>query len=209
MAKAKQKDYKKLADRIYDFYKQERKMPSFTDLKAIFGVSSKDTVFRITNTMEGLGLIEKDKDGKLIPVKSEFLNIKHSKQKSYGIAKMLSTVEAGFPTYVEISDLETITLDEWLLGDKRATFILRVKGESMRDAGILDGDYVVVERGREPKNGDVVLAEVDGNWTLKYYRKDKSGITLVPANKNFPIIRAKESLEIPAVVVSTIRKYKN
>jgi repressor LexA len=64
-----------------------------------------------------------------------------------------------------------------------------------------------VERGREPKNGDIVLANVDSGWTLKYYKKDKQGIYLEPANKKFKIIRPKQNLEIPAVVVSVIRKY--
>ena len=77
----------------------------------------------------------------------------------------------------------------------------------MRDAGSIAGDYVIVERGREPKSGDIVLAPVDSGWTLKYYKKDKQGVYLEPANKNFKIIRPKEDLEIPAVVVSMVRKY--
>lgn len=103
--------------------------------------------------------------------------------------------------------MESVTLDEWLLGDRHATFMLKVKGESMRDAGVLDGDYVIVERGKEPKKGDMVLALVDGGWTLKYFRKDKEGIYLEPANKNFKNIRPKENLEIKAVVISVIRKF--
>ena len=84
---------------------------------------------------------------------------------------------------------------------------LRVKGDSMIDAGIMDGDYVIVERGKEPRVGNVVLATVDSAWTLKYYRKDARGYYLEPANKKFKIIRPTESLEIPAVVVSVIRRY--
>jgi repressor LexA len=93
------------------------------------------------------------------------------------------------------------------VADKSATFMLKVKGESMIDAGIMDGDYVIVERGREPKNNDIVLANVDSGWTLKYYKKDKQGVYLEPANKKFKTIRPKQDLEIPAVVISVVRKY--
>lgn len=76
------------------------------------------------------------------------------------------------------------------------------------DAGIMDGDYVIVERGKEPRNGDIVLANVDEAWTLKYFERNKNGVVLMPANKNFKPIYPKETLEVPAVVVSVIRKYK-
>jgi repressor LexA len=122
---------------------------------------------------------------------------------------MLGLVEAGFPTFVDAEDMETITLDDWLIGDKSATFMLKVKGESMIDAGIMDGDYVIVERGKEPKVGDIVLANVDSGWTLKYYKKEAGKVVLIPANKKFKPIYPKENLEIPAVVVSVVRKYKH
>lgn len=228
MRKVKQRDYKKLTYNIYSFYNDKRKMPTFEEMKHLFGVSSKDTVHRIVSDLVGMGNLQKDKTGKLLPVADEMFrnlskndekklkklfsknnSLQTGKRKSYeGVAIMLGSVEAGFPTFVEAGELDTITLDEWLIGDKSATFILKVKGDSMTDEGILDGDYVIVERGLEPKLGDVVLANVDGAWTLKYYKKDKAGIYLEPANKKFKIIRPKESLEIPAVVVSVIRKYK-
>jgi repressor LexA len=133
---------------------------------------------------------------------------KNLKQKTFGALRMLGLVEAGFPTFVDAEDMDTITLDEWLIGDKNATFMLKVKGESMLDAGIIDGDYVIVERGREPRIGDIVLANVDGGWTLKYYKKEKGQVVLIPANKKFKPIYPNENLEIPAVVVSVVRRYK-
>jgi repressor LexA len=73
----------------------------------------------------------------------------------------------------------------------------------------MDGDYVIVERGKEPKVGDIVLANVDSGWTLKYYKKEAGKVVLIPANKKFKPIYPKENLEIPAVVVSVVRKYKH
>ena len=212
MRKVVNKDYKKYSALIYDFYDENFRMPSYSELTDVFGVASKDTVFRIVNTLLAFKYIDKDRNGKLLPILENFKSQNYKpkrnlKQNIKSTLRMLGLVEAGFPTFVDVEDMETLDLDEWLVGDKYATFMLKVKGESMRDAGIIDGDYVIVERGREPKSGDIVLAHVDSGWTLKYYKKDKQGVYLEPANKNFKIIRPKEDLEIPAVVVSMVRKY--
>ncbi len=208
-----QRDYKKLSEKVYEFYETKHRMPSFQELTNIFTVSSKDTVARIVEDLVNLEFIDKDKNGKLLPKFERFKSQNYRPKKTLSqkvfSLKMLGLVEAGFPSFVDAEDLETISLEDWLVGDKNATFILKVKGESMIEAGIMDGDYVIVERGREPKSGDVVLANVDSGWTLKYYKKDRQGVYLEPANKKFKIIRPKQDLEIPAVVVSVIRKYKN
>lgn len=202
-----QKDYKKYSSQIYSFYDSQFRMPTFNELTDIFGVSSKDTVSRILDTLVSLGYIDKSENGKIIPIIEKFKSQNFKPKKRVGFLRMLGLVEAGFPTYVDAEDLETISLEDWLVGEKAATFMLKVKGESMIDAGILDGDYVIVERGREPKNGDIVLANIDRGWTLKYYKKTREGICLVPANKKFKTIFPKEDLEIPAVVISVVRKY--
>jgi len=209
------RDYKKHSKDIYDFYDVHRRMPTFSELLKIFDVNSKDTVSRIVQTLVDLNFILKDKRGYLLPVADEMFKkvLKPSgfkpkpKNTSYGVLRMLGLVEAGFPSFVDIEDTDVISLEEWLIGDRSATFMLKVKGESMRDAGIMDGDYVIVERGKEPKIGSIVLANIDSGWTLKYYKKDKQGVYLEPANKNFKIIRPKQDLQIPAVVVSVVRKY--
>ena len=212
MRKVIQRDYKNLSQKVYNFYENKYRMPSFQELTDIFNVASKDTVARIVEDLVNLEFIDKDKNGKLIPKFEKFKSQnykpkKNLKQKTFGTLRMLGLVEAGFPTFVEAEDMDTITLDEWLIGDKNATFMLKVKGESMIDAGIIEGDYVIVERGKEPRNGDIVLANVDEAWTLKYFKKEKGQVVLIPANKKFKPIYPKEKLEIPAVVVSVIRKY--
>ncbi|HTW96156.1 MAG TPA: S24 family peptidase, partial [Candidatus Methylomirabilis sp.] len=99
------------------------------------------------------------------------------------------------------------SLDEYLIENKEATFILKVSGESMIDAGIMPGDMVLVERGRDPRDGDIVIAEVDNAWTMKYFRKKGNKIILEPANKKFSPIIPKSDLRVAAVVRSVIRKY--
>ena len=216
MRKVIQKDYKLFNKRIYEYWNRQRRMPTFEDLKNLFDVRSKDTVSRIVNDLVSMGHILKDKTGKLLPVADDILEYssKVDRRKIQRLInnntrqmRMLGLVQAGFPTHVEAQDLESVNLEEWLVGDKDATFMLRVKGDSMIDAGIVEDDYVIVERGKEAKINDVVLAEVDGSWTLKYYKKDKQGIYLEPANKKFKIIRPENDLNIAAVVVAQVRKY--
>ena len=88
------------------------------------------------------------------------------------------------------------------------TFVLRVSGDSMIDAGIHEGDLVLIERGREPKNHDIIIAEVDGEWTLKIFEKEGSRVRLVPANKKYSPIYPKNELKTGGVLVAVIRKYK-
>lgn len=76
----------------------------------------------------------------------------------------------------------------------------------MIEAGILPGDTVLVERGRTPRNGDIVIACVDGAWTMKYFFKDAKSVRLEPANKKYETIRPKRGLAIECVVSSVIRK---
>jgi repressor LexA len=105
--------------------------------------------------------------------------------------------------------LESISLDNYLIPNKEKTFILEVKGDSMIEAHIEEGDLVIAERAETAKNGEIVVAEVDGEWTLKYLRKDtiKNTIWLEPANKNYKPIHPKHSLRIAAVIRGVIRKY--
>jgi repressor LexA len=77
----------------------------------------------------------------------------------------------------------------------------------MIDAGIHPGDMVLVEKGKEPKSNDIVIAEVDGEWTMKYFVRDREGVVLEPANRRFRAIRPKNSLHIGGVVRSVIRRY--
>jgi repressor LexA len=79
----------------------------------------------------------------------------------------------------------------------------------MKDAGIMEGDLVIVERREKAKEGSIVIAELDGEWTIKYLRKDKTGAQyLEPANEKYPDLYPKESLRVVAVVVGVIRKYR-
>ena len=87
------------------------------------------------------------------------------------------------------------------------SYLLEVKGDSMIDEGIHEGDLVIVERRNDAKDGDIVIAEVDGGFTMKFLRKKGDQIYLEPANKNYKPIYPEHDLKISAVVKGVIRKY--
>jgi SOS-response transcriptional repressor LexA len=77
----------------------------------------------------------------------------------------------------------------------------------MRDAGINEGDVVIVSKDRDPKHGDIVAACIDGEWTVKYLHKKGKQIYLVPANANYPTLHPTSSLSLAGVVVHVLRTY--
>lgn len=83
--------------------------------------------------------------------------------------KVLGTVEAGFPTSASEELLNTMSLDEYLIEREEATYLLTVTTDSMENAGILKGDTLVVERGRDPKRGDIVILEDSGEYRMEYF----------------------------------------
>ena len=78
----------------------------------------------------------------------------------------------------------------------------------MSEAGILPGDMVLVDKGEQPKSGDIVIAEVDGEWTMKYLKKRGDNVVLVPANTKYQPIRPKKELKIAGIVTAVVRKYR-
>lgn len=101
----------------------------------------------------------------------------------------------------------SMSIDEYLIENKEATYMLKMKGESMIDAGIMPNDLVLVERGVEAKNRDIVIAEIDRQFTIRYYRIKNNKPHLQAGNKKFKDIYPEGELKIIAVVRSVIRKY--
>ena len=121
--------------------------------------------------------------------------------------QVLGSISAGFPSPADEELTDTMSLDEYLVSNKEATYVLKVNGHSMRDAGILPGDMLLVERGAHPRDGDIVIAQVDRAWTMKYFRKRGAAVFLEAANKDYQPIYPQEELHIAAVVRAVIRKY--
>ncbi len=181
---------------ISRFYNQKGRMPSFSEIGEMVGLRSKNAVSKLIKKLEQIKVLERDSKGRLIPG-SIALSV-----------KVLGTVEAGFPSPAEEELVDTLSLDDLLIQNPEATFLLKVSGDSMSGAGILPGDMVIIDKGQVPKSGDIVIAEVDGEWTMKYLRKRGESVTLIPANPNYKPIRPKNELKIAGVVTAVVRKYK-
>ena len=183
-------------DKIFGFYQAKKRMPSYAEIMKLVGFKSKNAVYKLIRKMMDEGSVSKDATGRLIP------------NRMLGEVPLIGLVEAGFPSAADEVSLDSVSLEDYLIDKKDRTYLLEVKGQSMIDAGIHEGDYVIAERGKVAKAGDIVIAEVDGGWTLKYLRYSKDGKPyLEPANKAFKNIYPTESFLIGAVVKGVVRKY--
>ena len=185
-------DYK---EQLISFHERHKRMPTYSEMATLFGFKSKNAVARVVTKLIAAGIVTKDKLGKLLPT-DMFSGI-----------SVLGSVKAGFPSLAEQQKLSTINLDDFLIQKKSSTYLLEVDGKSMIDAHIDDGDMVLVERTEQAKDGDIVIAQVDGEFTMKYLRNKGGKLWLEPANKSFKPIYPEYELSIVAVVKAVIRKY--
>ena len=174
-------------------------MPTYREMMKLFSFKSKNAVYRVVEKLLDAGLVAKDHLGRLIPTDS------------FADVPMLGLVTAGLPATVEEELTDTINLDDMLIGKKELTYMLEVDGDSMIDAHIEKGDMVLVERANIAKDMQIVIAEVDGEYTMKYFRNPPAGggnkAWLEPANKNYKSIYPEHSLNVIAILKAVIRKY--
>lgn len=182
-------------EKLRKFYGSRRRMPSLGELAGLLGFRSKNAARYLAARWIGEGVLDKDAAGRLLP------------GRSFQPLKVLGTVEAGFPSPAEEEMADTLSLDDWLIENKEASFLLKVSGDSMIDAGIMPGDTVILTRGRQARSGDIVVAEVDGQWTIKYFEKRAGTVRLRPANRRYRPITPREELRVAGVVTAVVRKY--
>ena len=182
-------------NKIISFYRRAKRMPSYAEIMSLLGFKSKNAVYKLINKLIGEGVLDKDDSGRLIP------------NKLVGEIPMLGLVEAGIPTVAEESVLDTMNINAYLVENRADSYLLEVKGDSMIEEGIREGDLVVAEKRSNAKEDDIVIAEVDGGWTLKYYKTKNGKPYLMPANKNYKAIYPEYDLKIAAIVKGVIRKY--
>jgi len=186
---------------IFEFirnYKNEKGYsPTIKEIMEKFSFSSPTSVISHLIALEKKGYIERIKKiSRGIIIKEEFLNI-----------PILGKIPAGIPN-IEYEVMEGfISINKEFIGNGEF-FSLIVKGDSMKDAGIFDGDYVIVKKDVEIKDGDIVVAFYDGEFTVKYIYKRKNFIELKPANQNYKSIIIKENPIIFGKVVALFRKIK-
>ena len=182
-------------NKILKFYKRHRRMPSYGEIMKLLSFRSRNAVYKLVLKLTNDGFISKDETGHLIP------------KNIFGETRMLGLIEAGFPSPAEEELSDTMSMDDYLIENKEATYLMKVKGDSMIDAGICEGDMVIVERTSAFPVGKIIIASVDGEWTIKYLRKQGLRYYLEAANKKYKPIYPENELKVEAVVKAVVRKY--
>lgn len=187
--------YEANKSKVIAFYRKNGRLPGYQELMALTGFRSKNAVFKFIQKLVDERVVSKDAHGKLSPQ-----NLREG-------VRLLGLVEAGFPSAAEEELLDVMDFDEYLVPNKESSYILKVKGDSMIEAGICPGDMVIVERRATYKPGQIVIAMVDNEFTMKYLRKKNGKYYLEPANKKYQPIYPSESFRVEAVVTGVVRKY--
>ena len=188
-------DIKDATRKIRKFFYTQRRLPTYSEISLLFGFHSKKASFELAKKLIQAGVLEKDSKGKLIP------------RDLMPDLPLLGSIKAGTPASTEEQLLDTMSLENYLVNDPEKSYLLKVSGDSMIEAGINHGDLVVIEKDKEPKEGDVIVAYIDNEFTLKYFQRKDGKVYLMPANRNYSPIYPKENLTIFGTVVSVIRKY--
>lgn len=180
---------------LQDYYAQHRALPSYSSIGQLLGLKSKSSVAAMVARLKLVGYLDSTPDRRLAPTKRFF---------ERPLAE--SPVHAGLPNPIEDAPADALTIDDYLIERPSQTVLVRVKGDSMVDAGILEGDLVVVEKTATAKRGDIVVAIVDGQFTLKTLDLERGRFVLKPENKAYPVIRPEGALEVFGVMVGLVRK---
>lgn len=194
--KAKKRTVETVKSKIAAFFRENRRMPTYAEMMDILDVRSKSVVHFWMNRLLSEGVLEKDSRGFLLPTR-RFLAL-----------PVVGAIAAGFPSPAEEELRDIVSLDDYLITRPESSFLLKVSGDSMTGEGIMEGDLVIVEKGKDPKNGDIIVAEVDGEWTIKYFRKEGKNVVLEAANPGYQAIRPKSQLRLGGIVTAVIRKYR-
>jgi len=144
---------------LQDYYAKHRALPSYASIGNLLGLKSKSSVAALVARLKLAGYLESTPDRRLAPTRRFF-------------ARPLAEtpVRAGLPDAVDDGEADALTIDDYLIERPSSTVLIRVKGDSMIDAGIFEGDLVVVEKRPSAQRGDIVIAIVDNQFTLKRLR---------------------------------------
>jgi repressor LexA len=193
-----QLDISSYLGKLQDYYAQERIIPSTTQLSVLWNGKARSWTHRIVQRLKEEGFLENGPGGRLRPGPRFF-------ERTVG-----HRIRAGLPQEAFDVQPELLRIDDYLIEKPSQTILFPVKGDSMIDLGILEGDMVVIERSDSASPGQVVLAIVDNEFTLKVLARDKEGYYLEARNDrrsgDYLPIRPEQKLEIYGFYVGLFRK---
>lgn len=183
--------------RLRDTYARMGCFPSYSQMANALGFKAKNAAFKLTQRLIATGYLTKSVGGRLAPGPS-FFTLEFSEDE----------VRAGFGAEGSATGLlQAQALDQLLVSKPSKTVLLKVRGESMIDAGIYSGDVAVVEKSLQATHGDIVIAEIDGSHTIKEFRMDQGQPRLVAHGVDARAVAPKETLNIIGVVRGIVRSY--
>lgn len=184
--------------RLRDSYARMGCLPSYSQMANALGFKAKNAAFKLTQRLIASGHLTKSTGGRLAPGPG-FFTLELSEDE----------VRAGFGAVGNATGLvQAQTLDQLLVSRPSKTVFLKVRGESMVDAGILSGDVAVVETSSQAVHGDIVIAEIDGCHTIKELRMDHGRYRLVAHGVDTRAVAPKETLNIIGVVRGIVRSFR-
>lgn len=190
---------------IEDYQMEYGCSPTLREMREHFGVASDNAILKHLDGLRAKGYLKKDSTPRGIKLLE---NVRRKLHAEEGVqVPILGTIPAGTPSLSAAEKIGTLTLDTSLVGDAVNTFLLRVSGQSMRDAGVYEGDLVLVHTKKEARSGDIVVALVDGENTVKRLIREGNRIALKPENPDYGIIYPENELCIQGVVTALLRNY--
>ena len=207
------KKQKQILDYIEEFQEDHGYSPSYREIASRFNLSSVATVFQHVKNLERRGFVRiNENEARSIelvtqsqPTSNE--NVEMVPELASDLIPLAGLITAGQPIEA-VEEKEMISVPVYLTPDSGEFFALKVKGESMIEDGILDGDTVIIKKQDTAQNGDIVVALIDNEYaTLKRYYKEKDHIRLQPANATMKPFRIKGNLKIQGKLMGLIRKY--
>lgn len=193
---------REILDYLKEFIDERGYAPSLDEIGGRFGLSSLATVHKHLMNLQEKGFIRRTWN------RSRSVELVQARTGGRAVdLPLLGHVAAGEPIEA-VTSAETVTVPEDLVGS-RETYALRVRGSSMIDEQIRDGDLVIVENRRAARNGEMVVALLDGSdVTLKKFYREKGHVRLQPANDALaPIVAKPDAVQVQGVVIGVVRRY--
>lgn len=185
---------------LQDYYARHRLIPSYAAISSLLGFSAKTAAVALVRRLETAGYLRRTPDRRLTPT-----------ERFFELPRSVASVRAGLPEPALDTSADMVSIDGLLVHKPSRTFFVPIKGDSMCEAGLLEGDTAVCEQGRQALPGDIVVAQIDGELTIKTLLLESSGkskrLVLRPENKAYPILRP-DPLDIIGVVTGSFRSYR-
>jgi len=195
------KRQKQIFDFIEDGIRRDGYAPTLEEIGKAFNLRSMATVHKHVSNLEAKGLIRRKWNH------SRAIELVQQQRPVAAVElPLLGRVAAGRPIEALEGD-DTIEVPESLVR-RNNTYVLRVKGDSMVDEGILDGDLIIVEENPSPDNGDMAVVSINGEATVKRFYRERGAVRLQPANDKYaPIVVNDGNVDVRGVVVAVMRSY--